>query len=155
MNLKTLIRNTDDLHLSLTTICTHLYNDVKYYSWVGFYFMNHTNQTLHLGPFAGKPTDHTVISFGKGICGQVAISGKTYIAEDVSRESNYIACSIEVKSEIVLPLYVEGKLVAQLDIDSHEVNAFGKEDEKQLNDLLEFLAEKYPAELKNYLKERL
>jgi len=154
MNIKelsSLIYNSGGLHQSLQQICNCLITDVNYYTWVGFYFMNYTNKTLHLGPFAGKPTDHLIIPFGKGICGQVAQSGSTYIAENVNEESNYIACSVDVKSEIVVPLYVGQELIAQIDIDSDEVNAFGKEDEKLLKDIAELLAKKYPNELKNYL----
>lgn len=97
----------------------------KHFDWVGFYIMNDDRKKLHLGPFVGAPTEHTVIPYGKGICGQVAVSGKMYHSSDVSKEDNYIACSIDTKSELVLPIYDKnGTLVAQLDIDSHEKETF-------------------------------
>ncbi|MCH8545510.1 MAG: GAF domain-containing protein [Cryomorphaceae bacterium] len=100
----------------------------KHFDWVGFYIMNNEAKTLHLGPYLGAATEHTVIPYGKGICGQVAVSGQMYHASDVGQEDNYIACSIETKSELVLPIYdARGKLVAQLDIDSHEKNTFTPE----------------------------
>lgn len=136
---------TAERGLQFITELLHSERDI--YTWVGFYFMDHERQQLHLGPFTGKPTDHTVIPFGKGICGQVALSGTTYIAEDVQQETNYIACSLEVQSEIVVPLYVQGKLVAQLDIDSDTPNAFTAEDEVWLNDLCAKLSDTYGGAL--------
>lgn len=112
----------------LLELCTMLNKADKKFTWVGFYFMNHANKTLHLGPYVGKPTDHEIIPFGKGICGQVADSGQTYIAEDVQAEENYIACSIDIRSEIVVPIYTDNVLIGQLDIDSNVPNAFSTED---------------------------
>jgi GAF domain-containing protein len=74
---------------------------------LGFYFANHETQTLHLGPYVGAETDHTVIP--KGICGQVAESNANFVVPDVAAQDNYIACSFTVKSEIVVPLFVDGK----------------------------------------------
>ncbi len=116
----------------LLAICELLNQNVPYYNWVGFYFANHETQTLHLGPYVGAPTDHTVIPFGKGICGQVAISNNNFVVPDVSAQDNYIACSFTVKSEIVVPLFVNGINIGQIDIDSHEINPFSAEDERFL-----------------------
>lgn len=110
------------------------------YNWVGIYVMDHKTKTLHLGPYAGAPTDHKEIPFGKGICGQVAVSGKTHITGDVSAEANYIACSIETKSEIVVPIYRDNQLVAQIDIDSHLPDAFDEVDEIFLSEVNLLLA---------------
>ena len=93
----------------LLKICELLSNSIAYYNWVGFYFANHETQTLHLGPYIGAETDHTVIPFGKGICGQVAVSNANFVVPDVAAQDNYIACSFTVKSEIVVPLFVNGK----------------------------------------------
>lgn len=125
---------------SLLKVCELLNSNVKNYNWVGFYIMNHSTQNLHIGPYVGKPTDHIIIPFGKGICGQVAVSGETYIADDVYSEGNYIACSIDVQSEIVVPIYVNHQLVAQLDIDSNQKGAFTEEDDQFLMGLCEKLA---------------
>ena len=116
-------------------ICDLLHAELSHYDWVGFYFHKEDQNVLELGPFAGEPTDHTVIPFGKGICGQVALSDKNFVVPDVHAQDNYIACSIHVKSEIVVPLFVEGKNIGQIDIDSHTPNAFDERDER----LLEFV----------------
>jgi L-methionine (R)-S-oxide reductase len=116
----------------LLEICSFLKEAVSYYDWVGFYFRNGEKEELILGPYAGTPTDHKVIPFGKGICGQVAVSNKNFIVPDVKAQDNYIACSLTVKSEIVIPLFVNGENIGQIDIDSHVLNPFNKEDEKFL-----------------------
>lgn len=116
----------------LQDICQLLNNKISYYNWVGFYFANHETQTLHLGPYVGEATDHTVIPFGKGICGQVAVSNQNFVVPDVSAQDNYIACSFTVKSEIVVPIFVDGKNIGQIDIDSHTLDAFNENDERFL-----------------------
>ena len=121
----------------LLNICQLLQDSVSYYNWVGFYFANPKNQTLHLGPYVGAETDHTVIPFGKGICGQVAVSNENFVVPDVAAQDNYIACSFTVKSEIVVPLFVKGENIGQIDIDSHVLNPFTEADER----FLEFVNE--------------
>lgn len=116
----------------LQEICHLLNENIEYYNWVGFYFANHEAQTLHLGPYVGAETDHTIIPFGKGICGQVAVSNENFVVPDVAAQDNYIACSFTVKSEIVVPLFVNGKNIGQIDIDSHVLNPFTNEDEQFL-----------------------
>ena len=116
----------------LFKICTLLEQNIDYYIWVGFYFANHETQTLHLGPYVGAPTDHTVIPFGKGICGQVAVSNQNFVVPDVAAQDNYIACSFTVKSEIVVPLFVNGKNIGQIDIDSNVLDPFTAADERFL-----------------------
>ena len=115
----------------LQSICDILYK-IKNYDWVGFYFKNGNKNELKLGPFSGEATDHKIIPFGKGICGQVAVSNENFIVPDVSAEDNYIACSISVKSEIVIPIFLNNKNIGQIDIDSDTINAFNAEDEKFL-----------------------
>ena len=116
----------------LSAVCEILQNSIDYYDWVGFYFANHEEKTLHLKAFAGEPTNHTVIPFGKGICGQVAISNKNFMVDDVKAQDNYIACSIDVKAEIVIPLFKDGINIGQIDVDSNSVNPFSKKDERFL-----------------------
>lgn len=113
----------------LLEICKILKNEIEYYDWVGFYFKNGNKEELILGPYAGEPTDHTIIPFGKGICGQVAVSNKNFVVEDVTAQDNYISCNFNVKSEIVIPLFVDGQNIGQIDIDSNTLKAFGEEDE--------------------------
>lgn len=116
----------------LLQLCHLLRDNIDYYDWVGFYFRNGDKEELILSPYAGEPTDHEVIPFGKGICGQVAVSNKNFVVPDVTAQDNYIACSITVKSEIVVPLFVNGNNIGQIDIDSHVLDAFTEADERFL-----------------------
>ncbi len=120
------------INAKLQAVCDLLREEVSYYDWVGFYFKNGDKEELKLGPFAGTPTDHTIIPFGKGICGQVAVSNQNFVVPDVSAQDNYIACSLTVKSEIVIPLFKNGENIGQIDIDSESPDPFSEEDERFL-----------------------
>jgi len=122
----------------LLAICELLEKNVSYYNWVGFYFRNGNKEELKLGPYVGAPTNHTMIPFGKGICGQVAVSNQNFVVPDVTAQDNYIACSITVKAEIVVPIFVNGENIGQIDIDSNTVNPFTEADER----FLEFVTKK-------------
>lgn len=122
----------------LHEVCALLKDSVAHYDWVGFYFKNGDKDELKLGPYVGEPTDHTIIPFGKGICGQVAVSNQNFVVPDVQAQDNYIACSITVKSEIVIPLFVNGENIGQIDIDSNTPDPFSEADER----FLEFVNEK-------------
>ena len=114
---------------TLLYICELLKSNVPHYDWVGFYFRNGQKKELLLGPYAGNPTEHTIIPFGKGICGQVAVNNQNFVVPDVKAQDNYIACSLTVKSEIVIPIFVNGENIGQIDIDSNTLNPFTKADE--------------------------
>ncbi len=116
----------------LLKICELLEANIDYYHWVGFYFKNGKKNELKLGPYVGEPTDHIIIPFGKGICGQVAVSNENLVVPDVAAQDNYIACSITVKAEIVIPIFVNGENIGQIDIDSNTPDPFTKEDERFL-----------------------
>ena len=116
----------------LLNICKLLESHVDYYNWVGFYFRNGDKEELKLGPYVGEPTDHTIIPFGKGICGQVAVSNQNFVVPDVAAQDNYIACSITVKAEIVVPIFVNGENIGQIDIDSNTPDPFTEADERFL-----------------------
>ena len=133
-----LIENSKEVNQTLTSICDALKSKIPHYDWVGFYFKNDNKRELVLGPYAGKPTDHSTIPFGKGICGQVAVSNKNFVVPDVQAQDNYIACSLEVKSEIVIPIFVKGENIGQIDVDSNTLNPFSKADET----FLEFICAK-------------
>jgi GAF domain-containing protein len=128
------IVNSEDVEIKkrLQQICDLLRENISYYDWVGFYFKNGTKDELKLGPYSGEPTDHTIIPFGKGICGQVALSNENFVVPDVKAQDNYIACSINVKAEIVVPLFVNGENIGQIDIDSNTTDPFNKDDEEFL-----------------------
>lgn len=116
----------------LQAICDLLRETLPYYDWVGFYFKNGEKPELKLGPYSGEATDHTIIPFGKGICGQVAESNENFVVPDVTAQDNYIACSITVKAEIVVPLFLNGENIGQIDIDSNTADPFSEEDERFL-----------------------
>ena len=144
MNIKSFKNVTQDIILSEKTttekqqaICDFLQSEISYYDWVGFYFKNGEKEELKIGPYAGATTDHTIIPFGKGICGQVAVSNKNFVVADVSSQDNYIACSLSVKSEIVIPLFVNNINIGQIDIDSNTIDPFTQKDER----FLEFVCE--------------
>ncbi|WP_298263587.1 GAF domain-containing protein [uncultured Lutibacter sp.] len=130
-----IIENNTSISYKLQSICDLLKQEIEYYDWVGFYFKNGDKQELKLAEFSGEPTEHIIIPFGKGICGQVAVSNKNFIVQDVTSQDNYISCGWKVKSEIVIPIFVNGENIGQIDIDSHTVNPFTSDDEN----LLEFV----------------
>jgi L-methionine (R)-S-oxide reductase len=117
-----------------------LHDRLLKYNWAGFYMIEKSvpgqSPMLALGPFQGAMTPHTRIPLHQGICGAAASTGKTVIVDDVSKDSRYLACSTETKSEIVVPVFVHGKVVGELDIDSHFPAAFADED----RELVEYCA---------------
>lgn len=133
--------NSLSVDARLLQLCELLKANVEYYNWVGFYFKNGDKEELKLGPYVGAPTDHTIIPFGKGICGQVAVSNQNFVVPDVQAQDNYIACSIDVKSEIVVPLFVNGENIGQIDIDSNTPDPFTEADERFLEWVNEKVAE--------------
>lgn len=99
------------------------------YNWVGFYLLEPGAQPpmLVLGAFEGAMTPHVRIPLNEGICGAAASSGKTVVVDDVNKDPRYLACSLETKSEIVVPVFAHGKVVGELDIDSHFPAAFSSD----------------------------
>lgn len=126
---------------SLNFICEFLQKNIKGYDWVGYYFHNDKNQ-LVLKTYFGLKTDHTIIPFGKGICGQTAESNMHIIVDDVNDEENYISCNIDVKSEIVVPLFSNNKNIGQIDIDSNTLGRFTLDDLKFLKKINILIAKK-------------
>ncbi|MBF0596751.1 GAF domain-containing protein [Faecalibacter rhinopitheci] len=122
----------------LSKVCQLLSDEIEYYNWVGFYFKNGDKNELKLGPYVGAETDHTIIPYGKGICGQVAESNETFVVPDVYAQDNYLACSIDTKAEIVMPIFKNGENIGQIDIDSHTIDPFTDADTK----LLEYICNK-------------
>jgi L-methionine (R)-S-oxide reductase len=117
------------------------------YNWVGFYMLeaNARPPVLVLGHYQGAMTPHTRIPLNQGICGAAASSGKTVVVDDVSKDPRYLACSLETKSEIVVPVFVRGQIAGELDIDSHFPAAFMPED----RDLVEYCAQVVGKRLEN------
>ena len=90
-----------------------------------------------------------MIPFGKGICGQVAISNENFVVPDVNAQDNYLACSVHVKSEIVIPLFMEGKNIGQIDIDSNTIDPFTLADEQLLETINAQVATIIPTDYLN------
>lgn len=108
-----------------------------HYSWVGFYFLREGK--LHVGPYVGKPTPHTVIELNRGICGAAVSEERTIIVDDVKADPRYLACSLETKSEIVIPLRVNGEIIGELDIDADRRAAFTEDDRRLLEAAAEII----------------
>ena len=130
--LSTILEGPNHTEEKLQKICHLLDQEIPHFNWTGFYFRNGDKEELVLGPYVGEETDHTVIPFGKGICGQVAVSGETFVVPDVTAQDNYLSCSAATKSEIVVPIFKNGKNIGQIDIDSHSINPFTAEDREML-----------------------
>ncbi len=115
----------------MTEIVERLQGHIAKYNWVGFYMIDRRDgqePMLVLGPYIGASTPHTRIPLNQGICGAAASTGNTLIVDDVNSDPRYLACSIETKSEIVVPVRVNGEVVGELDIDSHTQAAFTSDD---------------------------
>jgi L-methionine (R)-S-oxide reductase len=125
-------------------VCKLLHERMLKYNWVGFYMLEPGTQppVLVLEAFVGAMTPHTRIPLNQGICGAAASSGKTIVVDDVSKDSRYLACSLETKSEIVVPVFVNGKVAGELDIDSHFPAAFGAEDQNLVQYCAEIVGKK-------------
>ena len=148
------IKSTDQLLNGLRTLAENLVNldtvpleivkllqyERPHYNWVGIYLLE--GDTLVLGPYMGKPTPHTRIPLNQGICGAAASSGKTIIVDDVNSDPRYLACSLETRSEIVVPITRNGKILGEIDVDSDRPAAFSEEDRKLLEAVAEILAAK-------------
>lgn len=128
-----------DKNDKLHAICRLLKDNVPHYDWVGFYFAV-PGKELVLGPYIGETTEHTRIRFGQGICGQAAEQKKTFVIQDVKKETNYLSCSAQVKSEIVVPIYRNDEIVGELDIDSHTLATFDGNDRIFLEEICHMLS---------------
>jgi GAF domain-containing protein len=108
------------------------------YTWVGIYLLE--AEELVLGPFVGKPSPHTRIPLGRGICGAAATDKATIIVDDVNADPRYLACSLETRSEIVVPILLRGEVLGEIDIDSDQPAAFGDADRVLLEKVAALLA---------------
>ncbi len=129
------LKRGDERGVGLQLVCDFLQREVAHYDWFGFYIAVPAERMLVLGPYQGEATDHVRIPYGRGICGQAAEREQTVLVDDVRAESNYLACSLRVRSEIVVPVFRSGEVVAEIDIDSHRPAAFGADDRTFLESL--------------------
>jgi L-methionine (R)-S-oxide reductase len=133
-SIRILTASQPDLTSLLAETVTLLRRERPHYNWVGFYLFQ--GEELVLGPYVGKPTVHTRIPLNQGICGAAASTGETLIVDDVNADPRYLACSLETRSEIVVPIRHDGRILGEIDIDSDQPAAFTSRD----RDLLEALA---------------
>jgi len=123
--MRQLAREASSLEFLQKGIVEILSQRLPHYSWTGFYMVDPNDpETLILGPFVGDPTPHMRIPITQGICGAAVASGETIIVDDVNADPRYLSCSIKTKSEIVVPIYMHGTVVGEIDIDSHNPAAF-------------------------------
>jgi len=141
---KQILNRDKERDAKLLSICELLEKEIVTFDWVGFYFADpEGKEELHLGPFVGERTDHNRIPFGRGICGQVAVSHQTFISQNVHEEDNYIACSVDVQSEIVVPIMKGDAFVAQIDIDSNTRGSITKEQRELLEEIAQLLGSEF------------
>lgn len=133
-------KEIDDLNYFYHEVVKILDSNIPYYNWTGFYFMQ--DGLLKLGPYIGRPTEHVNIKVGQGICGRAVAENATIVVDDVTKEENYLACSIETKSEIVVPIRVGDEIVGEIDIDSDEKGAFDDDDRKFLEAVADIVSKK-------------
>ena len=136
------IDDADGTAAAMQCAVTMLKDAVPAYTWVGIYLLE--GDELVLGPFVGKPSPHTRIPLGRGICGAAAAEKATIIVDDVNADPRYLACSIETKSEIVVPIMLDDEVLGEIDIDSDRLAAFGQDDKT----LLEAVAARLAPRLK-------
>ena len=131
------IREERDPRRLMARVVEILKRETPHYSWVGIYLLD--GDELVLGPFVGKPSPHTRIPIGSGICGAAARECATIIVDDVNADSRYLACSLETKSEIVVPIMSGPRVLGEIDIDSDQPAAFGPEDRRLLESVAALL----------------
>ena len=134
------ISSEPDASRAMTRAVGTLKKTMPGYSWVGIYLLD--GNELILGPFEGKPSPHTRIPLGRGICGAAAAGKATIIVDDVNADPRYLACSLDTKSEIVVPIMNGGEVLGEIDVDSDRPAAFGAVDQKMLEAVAALLAER-------------
>jgi L-methionine (R)-S-oxide reductase len=132
------LETSSDVTEALTRAVAILKEDVPTYTWVGIYLLE--GDELVLGPFLGKPSPHTRIPLGRGVCGAAATAKATIVVDDVNADPRYLACSIETKSEIVVPIMHGPEVLGEIDIDSDNYGAFGAADRTRLEAVAALLA---------------
>jgi len=136
--LKSLLSKDEKLITNLANLTAAIKQTFDKISWVGFYLFD--GERLYLGPFQGKVAC-TTIKLGKGVCGTAAEKGETIIVPDVNKFPGHIFCDPDSKSEIVIPMFKNNKLIGVLDLDSDSYNSFDETDKKYLEEIVKFLTE--------------
>ncbi|QQS37532.1 MAG: GAF domain-containing protein [Ignavibacteriales bacterium] len=136
--IKSLVNSEENFISNLSNFTAILKQSFEKISWVGFYLFD--GRQLYLGPFQGKVAC-TTIEIGKGVCGKAAEDLKTIIVPDVNKFPGHIFCDVDSKSEIVIPLLKNGKLLGVLDLDSNQYDSFNEIDSRYLNEMCIYLSE--------------
>ena len=124
-----------------------LHDRFAHYDWVGIYWIDPNGTELVLGPWIGpEATEHTRIPIGAGICGAAASSGQTVIVDDVDADPRYLACFSTTRSEIVVPIFGDGQVVGEIDIDGSDLAAFDQTDAIFLEEIAALLAPLRPRD---------
>ncbi len=133
-----------DFRSRCQTLCELLRRDNSAYDWVGIYWVD--GDDLVLGPWSGKQaTEHTRIPISQGICGAAVREGQTIIVEDVQNDPRYLACFLETRSEIVVPIRADGLIIGEIDIDGKRVREFDDRDQEFLEELSELIGREWPG----------
>jgi len=136
--IKEIIFRNQSSHV-LQNVVNFLFDNFNKYTWVGIYIVDGDN--LVLGPWKGEQaTEHVKIPIGKGICGSAAASGRTEIIPDVDADDRYLACFVSTKSEIVVPIKDNYKVLGEIDIDSDKKDAFTRNDKEFLEKIADMLS---------------
>lgn len=130
----------DKRDAALQAVMQIIADGLPYYKWVGVYF--HDNGVLNLGPYVGAETEHTLIPVGTGVCGTAVAENRNVLVDDVRELTNYLACSTQTRSEIVVLIHdaQTGQILGQIDADGHEVGAFDQSDERFLEGVARLIA---------------
>ena len=141
-DLKSAARTAPTVNVLMATICHTLQHRLYGYNWVGFYMLDPRDPDyLVLGPFVGAQTPHTRIPLNEGICGAAVSQAQTIVVDDVNSDPRYLACSLDTKSEIVAPIRVHGKIIGEIDIDSHDPARFKEDDRKMVESIAELVGQ--------------
>jgi GAF domain-containing protein len=143
--IESLLAGPSDATRAMEGVVRTLEANIRDYAWVGIYLLD--GNELVLGPFVGKPSPHTRIPLGRGICGAAAAEKATIVVDDVSADPRYLACSLETRSEIVVPIMLDGEVLGEIDIDSDRPAAFGPDDRALLEEVAARLAPKLRPQL--------
>ncbi len=133
------IQTARSQYSALEAVVRLLASNYKHFNWTGIYLLQ--DGLLRLGPYQGDPSPHDVIPIERGICGAAVREGKTIVVPDVNSDDRYLACSVNTRSEIVVPICKNGQIIGEIDIDSDNPDAFGEYDRKVLEQVAERLAE--------------
>lgn len=141
--LRLAIAQSPSRHDAIRETVTILKHSMPDYAWVGVYLLE--GDHLQLGPYLGKPSPHTRIPLNQGICGAAATHKETIIVDDVDADPRYLACSLETRSEIVVPIMKGTQVLGEIDIDSDKKGAFGPADRELLEATADLIAQKFDA----------